>query len=489
MKCSIALLMLFITLFTACQKIPPEQEVKEIKTKITDLKGAIVTEVAQTTMLRLSAPEFAELNKQGILKKEGYISFDDIKVKIQDAEDDYILTAVPIMNYIDSRFLNIRLIIGQQLNVYLCNLCILYRPTVSGRIFAGFTGGATDGTFLLPAEMAHDAAGNLYVIDQRTTLHDVILKITPAGVVSSFAGSGNEFGRLVGIGIDNSRNALYVSDATSQQVKSIPLTGSPVITVLAGSGSVGNTDGIGTSASFRFGTQAVDDFTTSEIGQGLALDASGNIFVGERYSSTLSSQIRRIGPDGVVTTVPGSLTIPSMSEDESAMPSGITVNTAGNLYTTSGSSGFFQGVNRFSSGASIVRLAGKDSFEGLNDGIGNDAQFSYPKALEVRDRELYVADGTNGALRRVNTSSRRVITLAGVGHFNTNRFSGSTTFLPPLEGSFLMENILLLPDPNYYETRAAAIRMDQVGGVAVISHNLIYVADYGYKCIWKITIS
>jgi hypothetical protein len=51
-----------------------------------------------------------------------------------------------------------------------------------------------------------------------------------------------------------------------------------------------------------------------------------------------------------------------------------------------------------------------------------------------------------------------------------------------------MEGILVLPDPEYYETAARAIRMDQVGGVAVINDRLIYVADYGYKCIWKITI-
>jgi hypothetical protein len=35
---------------------------------------------------------------------------------------------------------------------------------------------------------------------------------------------------------------------------------------------------------------------------------------------------------------------------------------------------------------------------------------------------------------------------------------------------------------------ARAIRMDQAGGIVVIHAGLIYVADCGYKCIWKITI-
>jgi hypothetical protein len=30
--------------------------------------------------------------------------------------------------------------------------------------------------------------------------------------------------------------------------------------------------------------------------------------------------------------------------------------------------------------------------------------------------------------------------------------------------------------------------MDQVGGVAVLSRNVIYVSDYGYKCIWRIAV-
>ena len=245
MKILILVLIILGSLFTACQKITPNQELKDIKTRITNLKGEVVKEVAQSTVLRLSAPEFVELNKQGVLKKDGYIGFDDVLVKIQDAADDYIVSAVPIMNYIESRSLNIRLIIRQQFVAYLCRACVVYRPTVRGQIFAGFTAGVTDGTFLMPAEMTHDASGNIYIIDQRASVHDLIMKVTPAGVVSVFAGGRNEFGRLVGIGIDNSRNILYVSDATTQRVKAISLTGSPVISTLAGSWSAGNTDEIG----------------------------------------------------------------------------------------------------------------------------------------------------------------------------------------------------------------------------------------------------
>jgi hypothetical protein len=478
---------LFVLFAVACEKFPPEHQPKEIDTKITDLKGAPIKEGGAGTPMKLTAPEFKELNKQGLLLKDGYIAFDKVLVKIQEAADDYILTSLPVMNFIDSRYIDIRLYIGNYQVAILCRTCFFYRSMVTGTIFSGFTGGATDGSFYRPAEMIHDAAGNIYVIDQLASDHDVIIKVSSTGINSVFAGAGDVFGRLVGIGIDESRGLLYVSDATAQQVKAISLAAPSTITVLAGSGTAGNADGTGTAASFRFGAQAVDNFGSSETGQGLTVDASGNIYVGENQTASLASQVRRITPAGVVTTVPGTLIVPTMGPEESAMPSGIALNGANEIFTTSGSSGFYQGINKFTTAGVFSRFAGKVSFEGLNDGFVGLAQFSYPKALRYFNTFFYVADGTNGALRRVNASGR-VITLAGVGHENTNRFSGTGSFVPPLEGSYLMEGILALPDTDYYETAASVIRMDQAGGVAVVNSGLIYVADYGYKCIWKITI-
>ncbi len=478
---------IFVLFVVACEKFPQEDQLKEIDTKITDLKGAPMKEAGSGTPMKLTAPEFKELNKQGLLLKDGYIAFDKVLVKIKEAADDYIITAVPILDYIDLRGVELRLFIGVSPAAILCRGCLYYRPTVTGTILTGFAGGAPDGTFVMPAEMINDISGNIYVIDQQYAGHDRILKVSPTGMSTIFAGAAGEFGRLVGIGIDNARNLLYVSDATSQQIKSITMVSSPVISILAGNGTAGNTDGTGIEASFRFGRDSVEDFGSSELGQGLTVDASGNIYVGENYPGSLASQVRKITPAGLVTTVPGTRIITTMSEDESAIPSGIAVNGANEIITTSGSSGYPQGLNKFTTTGVFTRLAGHDTFEGLNDGVGAVAQFSFPKAVRCFNTFIYVADGTNGALRRVNPSGK-VITLAGVSHLNTNRFNGRGSFLPPIEGSYLMEGFVTFPDPDYYENAARAIRMDQAGGVAVVHEGLIYVADYGYRCIWKITI-
>lgn len=465
--------------FSSCERIPGNQPPKDIDITITDIVGKPVEDVYAGMLIKLVSPEFTELNKKGLIRQEGKIFFDKQEAKIKEAKDDFVLLTLPILNYIDLARIDISLLI-RNTRWQLCRACLLYRPTVTGVVL---TGGPEAGTFNLPAEMTLDAAGNIYVIDQRTG-HDLIKKVTPAGVTTDFAGMADEFGRLVGIAIDNTRGLMYVADATSDQVKAINLASPSTITILAGSGTAGNTDGTGTAASFRFGSNLVSDFGTSEVGQGMAIDAAGNLYVGEAYSTiSFGSQLRKITPAGVVTLVPGSRIEP-MSQEEVAMSSGVSIDAGNNIHYVSGSSGFFQGITKITSAGVASRLAGKTSFEGLNDGTGNVAQFSYPKAITSFGTNFYVADGTNGALRRVS-STGAVITLAGVGHFSTATFC-ACPFVGPVSGSYVMPPLIAPADA--YETLASVIRMDQAGGVAVRTGGLIYVADYGYRCIWKITI-
>lgn len=463
--------------FTACEHIPGNQLPQNIEITITDIVGKPVETVHAGMLIKLVSPEFKKFN----IRQEGKILIDKQEAEIKEAKGDYVLLSLPMLNYIELRGIDISLLI-RNTRWQLCRACVLYRPTVRGVVLAG----AKEGTFNLPAEMTLDAAGNIYVIDQRTTGHDLVKKVTPAGIATDFAGMADEFGRLVGIAIDNTRGVMYVSDASSQQVKTISLSSPSTISVLAGSGTAGNTDGTGSAASFRFGSNLVSDFGSSETGQGMTIDADGNLYVGELYTATITaaSQLRKITPAGVVTLVPGSRIEP-MSQEQAAMPSGVSIDAGNNIHYVSGSSGFFQGITKITPVGAASRLAGKTSYEGLNDGTGNAAQFSYPKAITFLTPYFYVADGTNGALRRV-TGTGVVITLAGVGHFETAAYC-ACPFVGPRDSSYVMPPILVAPG-EAYETLAKAIRMNQVGGVAVRNGGLIYVADYGYKCIWKITI-
>ena len=163
--------------------------------------------------------------------------------------------------------------------------------------FGSADGSAASARFALPFGIAIDAAGNLFVTD---SLNHTIRKITSTGVVSTLAGTAGQSGFADGTGaaarfnspwgitVDRSGN-VFVGDSQNNAVRRISPAG--VVTTLAGSGigGAGSQDGTGGAARF-------------DQPRGVAVDDSGNVFVADYGNSTL----RQISPAGVVTTLAGS---------------------------------------------------------------------------------------------------------------------------------------------------------------------------------------
>ncbi len=152
--------------------------------------------------------------------------------------------------------------------------------TLAGRAFAnGFTdGNGTSARFSVPYDVTVDVSGNLYVIDRN---NHAIRKVTPAGVVTTLAGSGsmgyaNGNGRAAlfkfpsGLAVDAS-GFVYVADTDNQVIRKIDPTGA--VSTIAG-GSIGSTDGVGTAAKF---------YNPKDV----AVDAAGNLYVADRSNRTV----------------------------------------------------------------------------------------------------------------------------------------------------------------------------------------------------------
>jgi sugar lactone lactonase YvrE len=143
--------------------------------------------------------------------------------------------------------------------------------------------------------VAIDSAGNLYVAD---TFNDTIRKISPAGAVSTFAGTAGTVGSANGTGAAASFNSpegvavdsadnVYVADSGNATIRKITSVG--VVSTLAGTAGVtGSANGTGSAAQF-------------DLPIGLAVDSSGNVYVAD----SLNSLVRMVTPAGVVTTLAG----------------------------------------------------------------------------------------------------------------------------------------------------------------------------------------
>ncbi|NQU87174.1 MAG: hypothetical protein HQ541_15570, partial [Mariniphaga sp.] len=223
--------------------------------------------------------------------------------------------------------------------------------------------------------------------------------------VSTFAGSG--IGYLDGAGvsakfdgpssvaIDKSGN-LYVTELNNHRIRKISTDGN--VTTLAGSGVAGYLDGIGIDAQFN------------KPG-GIAVDGDGNIYVSERANHT----IRKILPDGTVSTLAGS-GFPGYKDSigtnsEFSSPRGIDVDVLGNIYV----SDYNNNVIRKITPDGIVSTLAGSGMLGFEDGVADTAEFRYPTDVTVDDQgHIFVCDSRNHVIREI-TIEGMVLTAAGTG--------------------------------------------------------------------------
>jgi hypothetical protein len=281
-------------------------------------------------------------------------------------------------------------------------------------IFAGAAGstGIGDGPgtlarFNSPFGLAADNSGNIYVAD---SYNHTIRKITPAGVVSTLAGTagspgstnGNvsvaQFNSPRGIAVDTSGN-IYVADTYNAIIRKITPAGT--VSTLAGLvGQTGWANGLGTNARFN-------------QPWGLATDSSGNIYVAD----PLNFIIRKITPAGLVSTIAGS---PGMSGSANGVgsaarfsyPSGVAVDSAGNVYVADNNN---DTIRKISPSGNVTTFAGSAGMVGTTDATGGSARFDQPEDIVFDGSgNGYVVDTYNSTIRSISLAGA-VGTLAGVG--------------------------------------------------------------------------
>lgn len=308
------------------------------------------------------------------------------------------------------------LVVDSAGNLYVCDTTsdTVQLVTTGGvvNIFAGRAGqtGTTDATgsaarFNDPSGVTLAGNGTLTVSD---TANATIRRITSAGAVTTLAGSPNvrgnadgtgsaaTFNSPLGIGQDSAGN-LYVADAQNHTIRRITPTG--VVSTYAGAAGIsGSADGSSTAARFNNPT-------------GIAVDSNGNVFVADTTNNT----IRRISVFGAVVTIAGVAGVSGSSDGVGSdalfnQPSGLGVDVAGNVYVADTGNST---IRRVTSTGTVTTVAGLPGIAGLKDGTGSNAWFNRPKAVAAATNgDLFVADTGNAIVRRISGSAVTTMTLS-----------------------------------------------------------------------------
>jgi sugar lactone lactonase YvrE len=271
--------------------------------------------------------------------------------------------------------------------------------TVAGKAGNGgyADGVGTNAQFMFPFGITTDPAGNVYITD---LINNIVRKMTPAGVVSTFP---QVFYGPNGVVADLMSN-VYIADSQGQVI--VRVTPAGVATVLAGSYVTGTNDGINGTARFNHPW-------------GIVVDSSTNIYIADAGNSTIR-KITPVGTNWVVTTIAGLAGNTGTADGTNSNarfndPGNLAMDTAGNIYVADSLNHAIRKITPDSTGSNwiVTTFAGLAGVSGFRDGTGTNALFWGAAGIAADGNDnIFVADTYNNMIRKI-TPQGVVSTLAG----------------------------------------------------------------------------
>ncbi len=323
---------------------------------------------------------------------------------------------------------------------------------------------ATTVPLYLPSGIAFDAAGNLYIAE---TANHRVRRVTPAGLLSTFAGNGTEGflgdgGPAIGAELDSpgglafdpTTGALLIADTHNHRIRRVD-PGSGAILTIAGMGAPGFSGDNGPATAARLdlplalAVSAAGDIFIADAGNhrirkisaathllstvagdgtegfsgdngpatAASLDAPASIAVGANgalyLADTHNHRVRRVDAvTGTITTIAG-------NSAGLALPRGLTLDAAGNLYLADSANHLLRRIDAVTGALTTIAGSGTEAFSGDSSASGL-ATLDSPGATALSPSGLLtVADAGNGRVRQLTSappvSATPIVTIAGLG--------------------------------------------------------------------------
>ena len=322
--------------------------------------------------------------------------------------------------------------------------------------FSGDGGPAPDAELDAPRAVAVDSSGNVYISD---TQNSRVRRVGADSTIATIAGDGVQDASGDGGPASLSRVAtpmglaflpsgdLLVVDQGGQRVRRIE---NDTIRVFAGRGI---------SAFGGDGRPAVQ--ANLQGPAGVAADEKGNVWIADRFND----RIRRVGPDGIISTVAGTQGSGSSGDGGLAtkaklnQPQGVAVDSVGRIFIADTGNNKIRMVD---TNGIITTIAGTGSAGDFGDGgPAVAAELDGPRDVAVSaDGRLYIADTRNNKVRMVDLSAWNIQTVAGTGSTIANQKEGS----------------------------ALQVGLDTPSGLFIGPTGTVFIADTGNNRIRELTI-
>jgi uncharacterized protein (TIGR03437 family) len=258
--------------------------------------------------------------------------------------------------------------------------------------------------------MAFDSAGNLYVADT----FNAVRKITPAGAISTVAGSyalsgfGGDGGQATqallyspsGVAVDSS-GSLYIADLGNNRIRKVAPSG--VITTVAGGGT-GSGDGVAATS------------VSLSAPAGVAVDSAGNFYFSE--GGVAVSAVRKVTTSGIISTIAGGSSVNT--------PVGVAVDAGGSIFIADGGNERIVKVTPAGAITTVAGIVGNFGYSG-DGGPATSAAIGVPTGVAVdASGDLFITDGANQRIRMVSPSGT-ISTIAGNGMLGISGDGGPAT--------------------------------------------------------------
>jgi streptogramin lyase len=209
---------------------------------------------------------------------------------------------------------------------------------------------------------------------------------------------------------------IYIADTDNQRIRKVDSTGR--ITTVAGTGTAGYSGDGGPATAARL-----------QSPHGVAVDSAGNLYIAD----SPNQRIRKVSPNGIITTVAGTGSSGYNGDNIQATaarlnyPKGVEVGPDGALYIGDANNHRVRRVD-LSTGV-ITTVAGTGSAGSTGDGgAATSARLNTPRNVAFGpDGDLYIADDANFKVRRVDSVTKTITTVAGTGSAGYSGDGGSAT--------------------------------------------------------------